>query len=103
MREAYSGPSSAACPASAKIRHPLIEPRAEVRPPEKFPGVLPVQRRNAALRLQHLARGAVDFPARIKRQFWLYRHSATSGLKLMIPPTPALSKFSSPTFAPKAA
>src|SRR5712692_3604397 len=85
-----------------KIRHPFIEPRTEVRPPQELPGVLTVQRRNAALRLQHLARGAVDFPAHIKRQFWLYRHSATSGLKLMIPPTPALLKFSSRMPAPKA-
>src|SRR5216684_6797317 len=53
-----------------KIRHPFIQPRTKIRPPQELPRVLPVQRRNAALRLQHLARAAVDFPTDVESEFW---------------------------------
>src|SRR6266702_415641 len=72
-------------PRQRKIRYPFIEPRAEVRTPQELPGVLPVQGRNAALRLQHLARAAVNLPADIEGKFWFYAHERTVGLLLVRP------------------
>src|SRR5260370_28110655 len=73
-------------PRESKIRHPLVQPRTKIRPPQVFSRVLPVQRRNAALRFQHLARAAVHFPAHVKCKFWLYRHNTTPSLMLIAPP-----------------
>src|ERR1700682_833628 len=57
-----------------KVRHPLVEPRAKVRPPQIFCGFFPVQRGEPALRLQHLARATVHFPAHIERQLRFDAH-----------------------------
>src|SRR5712692_11658764 len=64
-------------PRKRKIRHPLVQPRTKIRPPQVLPRVLPVQRRNATLRLQHLARAAVHFPTDVKSEFWFDAHSCT--------------------------
>src|SRR5260370_23141510 len=67
-------------PSQREIRHPFVQPRAKIRPPQEFRRVLPVQRRNAALCLQHFARAAVDFPAHVKRKLRLHAHGASATL-----------------------
>src|SRR5579859_474934 len=61
-----------------EIRHPFGEPRTNVRPPQKLGHVFRVQRGEAALRFEHLARAAIDVPANIKRQLRLYAHGFSS-------------------------
>src|SRR5229473_3439166 len=68
-------------PRQRKIRHPLVEPWAKIRPPQELSRVFPVQRRNAALRLQHLSRAAIDFPADVKRQLRIDAHRSSAAPK----------------------
>src|SRR5207249_962539 len=60
-----------------KIRDPLVESRTKIRPPQELSCVLPVQRRNAALGLQHFARATVDFPTDVESEFRFDTHSCT--------------------------
>src|SRR5260370_18725001 len=53
-------------PCQREIRHPLIEPRAKIRPPQELSRVLPFQLRKTAFRLQHLTRTPVDFPPAVQ-------------------------------------
>src|SRR6266851_7246417 len=57
-------------PGQREIRYPLVQPRAKIRPPQVLSRVLPVQCRNATLRLQHFARAAVDLPTDVESEFW---------------------------------
>src|SRR5580704_8080755 len=65
-------------PCQREIRHPFIQPRAKIRPPQELRRVLPIQRGDAALRLQHFASATVHFPAHIKRQLWFYAHDSSA-------------------------
>src|SRR5579871_2083182 len=56
-----------------------------IRPPQESPCLLRLQRGNSPLRLQHFPRTAIDFPANVKHQFWLYRHGVTPGFALIAP------------------
>src|SRR5437899_1849828 len=74
-------------PRQRKIRHPLAQLRPDIRPPQKFLRVLPVPRRNAALRLQHFPRATIHFPAHIKRQLRFDAHSSFAPSSPCPPPS----------------
>src|SRR5580704_11264948 len=84
-------------PCQDEVRHPFVEPRTKVRPPQEFPRVLPVQRGNATLGLQHFACAAINFPADIKRQLRFYAHGSSAAAHAVraccsCPPSPTPSR-----------
>src|SRR5437588_12361519 len=64
-------------PRQHKVRHPFVQPRTNIRSPQKPPGVLKVQSANAALGLQHFACSTINFPADVECQLRLHAHGSS--------------------------
>src|SRR5208283_1943996 len=71
-------------PRQRKIRHPIFHLRPHVRPPLVFRLHLHIQRGDSPLRLHHLPRPSIHFPANIKRHLRLDAHLPLRSLFLYL-------------------
>jgi len=79
-----------------KIRHPFVQTRAYIRPPQKLPGLLRFQRGNTSLRFQHFPRSAINLPANVKCQLRLYAHRPSAIRLLHFRNTPKIAIYQWP-------